>query len=801
MRPSVDSERLHDRSGAQRRSPVRVHAAIASAAFLLALVAVLCGCSSSHTAARPSAKHAMTTRSTHSPQPADTPTAPIDARYLTEVPFGTTSFWIQPWRAYLDTWPASRLQAGLGINFNVKPAAARDTARLLHDIGFKLARIELGWGGLSYSNPTRFTHEADVRTRLAALHEYGLRPLILLNANSGAPCPARKITLETTQEAQAGATTVMLSPASAANVVPGKSGFDAVVFREPGKRHRHRRHRAAANAPRLSAAQRRARKLARRAKRRERSEAGVTQLVLSGNPALLITKVSSSGLATLSKPLPAALAAGAHKGSTLLYAPFADPTLPDGAPNPTFQATLHGWLSYVATVSRQARSIFGPGGYDMEVWNELGFGSQFLNVGNYEAAPSGTEARAASKATTKAVTRALLEETVAYVRNPANGISPAVGVSNGFASQSPFPSPAFAPAGLTAYSKHPYAGPKLYPAEFQVKGGNAPRNALGQRDTAGPRRSAGARTPLFVPQYQSDFPEHDLTAGSAETLIRDVAPITTHVYRAPHGRYVARAHQRPPQVWVTEYNLGSGAGTIMGSDGHTPQSSVTLSAADRAHFQAKVVLRSLVSMIAKGVSREYFFAAAPGNLSLINENFFTELEKEPNTYPGDNQGGETMSTLHNLITHFQGPGPTGGNAQQLTLQAITQEGNHAQFTGDGTPQHPSLYDRNVLAVFPFQTSPTSYVIPIYVMTRDLLTLYEPNQPTTDTKRFDLPNETFHITLTGLPNTTNPPTITLYDPITNQNTPTQLTSQNGTTATIQIQATDYPRLLTLNYAGK
>jgi hypothetical protein len=41
------------------------------------------------------------------------------------------------------------------------------------------------------------------------------------------------------------------------------------------------------------------------------------------------------------------------------------------------------------------------------------------------------------------------------------------------------------------------------------------------------------------------------------------------------------------------------------------------------------------------------------------------------------------------------------------------------------------------------------------MTRDLLTLYEPNAPTSDIHRFDLPDETFHITLANLP---KPPTL-------------------------------------------
>ena len=88
---------------------------------------------------------------------------PIDPRYLTEVPFGTSSFWIQPWRAYLDTWPASRLLDSLGINFNVTPTEAPDVARLLQESGFKLARIEISWNMLSYEDPTKFVNEPNIR--------------------------------------------------------------------------------------------------------------------------------------------------------------------------------------------------------------------------------------------------------------------------------------------------------------------------------------------------------------------------------------------------------------------------------------------------------------------------------------------------------------------------------------------------------------------------------------------------------------------------------------------------------------
>ncbi len=37
----------------------------------------------------------------------------------------------------------------------------------------------------------------------------------------------------------------------------------------------------------------------------------------------------------------------------------------------------------MGAISRPAGTIVGPGGFDLEVWNELGFGSQFLNYENY----------------------------------------------------------------------------------------------------------------------------------------------------------------------------------------------------------------------------------------------------------------------------------------------------------------------------------------------------------------------------------------------------------------------------------
>jgi hypothetical protein len=768
-------------------------------------------------------------------------TDPIDPRFLTYLPFGTRSFWLQPWRAYFDTWPASRLLEAVGINFNVKPEQAEATAQLLQDSGFKLARIGIDWSALSYEDPTTFqpANLWRIAARLTALHRHGLRPLVVLDAYSGAPTPAKHFTLETTAATPAGASAVTLTAAGAAEVVPGKTGFNGLTFK--------------------------------------------------GAPDILITSVSASGVATLSRPLPHELPAGPHPATTLLYAPFQSPKLSNGEPNPEFQATLKGWLNYVAQVCKEAASIVGPEGFDLEIWNELTFESQFLNAENYYAEGAlQTSARAATAAgatsTTGAISRtgatssagatsstgggepqsgevdyssseaglegdysrestpepeegeegsgeaeageaeaveaeageaeavgaltvkshkrevskeirkALLRATVEYVRDPANGISPSVGITDGFASQTPFPSGAAAPLGLTALSKHPYVGPRSFPSEY-FEDHVIPLNAMGLSD----KSSKTSFQPQFVPDYQSLLPEYTLAGVSTETLIRDLAPFTNDVYHFPHGRYVGPPGGAPVQKWVTEYNLAPGKATVVGPDEVTPQTgaAATLSSADKAHFQAKALLRSLVAMVNKGMSREYFFAAAPGALGMIDEGFFKAVEAQPETYPGDARGGETMDGFRRLLARFQGPGPE-GQARQLQLLSIAQEGDHAQFAGDGTPAHPSLYDRDALAVLPFQASSTRFVIPVYVMTRDLLTLYRPEASPSDVTRFDLPAESFRITLGNLPEGGGAPTVSAYDPLRDEATPARLLSREGTTATFEIAATDYPRLLELDY---
>ena len=71
------------------------------------------------------------------------------------MPFGTDSPWLQPWRSALTTRPATSLENAIGINFDVSPSEAEATARLLYASGFRRARVELSWTGMSYQDPSQ----------------------------------------------------------------------------------------------------------------------------------------------------------------------------------------------------------------------------------------------------------------------------------------------------------------------------------------------------------------------------------------------------------------------------------------------------------------------------------------------------------------------------------------------------------------------------------------------------------------------------------------------------------------------
>ena len=135
---------------------------------------------------------------------------------------------------------------------------------------------------------------------------------------------------------------------------------------------------------------------------------------------VLITGVNGRGVASLSRPLPTGLRAGPVAAATLRFAPFAPPRLADGAPNPRFQRTLTGWLSYVKAVAELGKSAYGLDDFDVEVWNEVGSASEFLSEGNYYSPVPDPGA-------TGNVLNAILGATVRMLANPPERAYPRQG--------------------------------------------------------------------------------------------------------------------------------------------------------------------------------------------------------------------------------------------------------------------------------------------------------------------------------------------------------------------------------------
>lgn len=643
---------------------------------------------------------------------------PVDPREQTAVAFGDRSHWLQPWRAYVDTPPATKLLDAVGMNFNVSPPQMAATARLLAASGVRRVRVEVPWSSMSFAHPYQLQDPAAVQAEFTLLRRFGLRPLVLLNANSMAPGPVSELTLNLAAAAPAGARTVRLSQASVKLVVPGKTGLNQI------------------GAPR--------------------------------SPDVLLTGVDTRGQATLAEPLPRALPAGPYPATTVRYGPFSPPFLASGAANPQFAATLQGWLAYVGAVTHAVRDAIGSEDFDVEIWNELSFGSDFLSAASYEnPAPAGRGD----------VVEALLARTVAWLRDPRNAVS-RIGIGDGFANQTPFVSGATVPPGLTAIDKHPYSGPKQFPAAESVNN-QQPLNALGQADAS------------FTPSYTELFPEYYLTAIQTESLVRDISPITSSVNGIPHGRLVHPPASTAPTMWITEFNQDpSGVyPTLPGALGAAPAGRLT--AADIAHLEAKAVLRTLVSYVNKGVSAVDFYAAEGPTLGLVSQRFFSDLAQRPGSYPPSSDAGDTMAALSRLTGALGGATPV-THPERLTLTSVSSPSDHAQFTGDGSSAHPPLYDRDVLGFFPFQLTNAMWAVPVYVMTRNVATLYRPDLAVGDEPRYDLPDEPFRLTIAGVggPGTR----VSLYDPLSGRFAPVHVVATTTGHLIVDVDATDSPRLL-------
>ena len=629
-----------------------------------------------------------------------------DPTQLTSIPFGAHSHWLQPWRSYLDTVPATRFLNGTGVQWNVKNSANQElVAAMLAKHGIHHARVEIGWGKIDFDDESKLIPQTakELRATLLALKKYGIRPLILLNAHQGAPNPVHSVERTLAVDSSAGDTTLELDDASGLKV--GYSGLSD----------------------------------------------------LSGYWAAesLITNIDGNTI-TLSKPLPKDIKSGTTINiATLKYRPFEPPGTND------YRATIAGWQRYVDTVAKFVTSVLGTTqssdkGFDMEIWNELTFGSNFLYINEYYQHKT-------YHYDDDSIWTNLVKATVAYVNAHPTDFQ-GVQLGDGFANTIPWPASSLEPARILALDKHPYRDREKYPKD-QSK--DPQINALGQEDSSN-----------FVPTYSTLFPEYYATALNGATIVRDMGPITTDVNGDKHGRNARVINDIivPTYTWITEVNINPQAN----DDNITTERSLAV--------KAKIAARYFSFFLNKGATQVDLFAAAGGNKEwgTVKQNFL-DYAKQPNAvYPTDDSSytSPALTAVGRMVGKMsQQLDRNLKNTRPLQVVSISDQHNHYQFAGDGSAAHPNLYNRDVFAFLPYQVNAKRFIIHYYVMTRDVMK--------------DLPPEQFTVQIKGLKG--SDASVTTYDPINNKNVPVIVNKRGADNLSINLTATDYPYLLTIQSA--
>jgi hypothetical protein len=692
-----------------------------------------------------------------------------------QLPFGLSSYYVSPWRAYMDTWPSSKFQEVLGLNFNVtNQQALAATIQAVAEVGIRSLRCEVSWSGFQYEDPTKLTSYQKTywQTVFQACKANGIRPLILLNGNSGAPCPYKNMSTTLTSSASQGETQIFIAPNLTFPV--GYTGLNNYPACYP--------------------------------------------IITAYNP--------TTGLCTLSAPLPTPLSAGSITLTTLKYQAFSGFIFADGTPNPAGQETLNGWANYVVSACQFAYSILGTStdaGFDLEVWNELTFGSEFLYDSNYHnpARQYILPIQYSNHGLTWAIdaTKVLMAVAVDAVNGQYPGTStvfPKVNVIWGaYSNTTPWARGTDMWPGQAGYSRHYYTGinPGSY---YSPQTGTLNAGSLTQA-TAPPQILGGLvnalyqndSSPGFVPTHIVNMPEQWYFGYFGECITRDMQPypsgfnnyeINTPYYH-DHHRFSHSGNGQIAQIWMTETNFDRSrwSQSLMNDLGLAADDPSLISLMHAV--AAKATLRQYLFFAHKGIKKINLFTieASDLNLGILPSAFFTTLAA--NNYQLNDtvraQIGPQLAAIKRLGPLLKQQ-QTIDSPRKISVSNLVEYSPTLVFAGDGTARHPDLYHRDDFACLPFQLSSSSFAIGYYVVTRNLVQQWQPNYSPTDPRCYNMPEQTFDLTLQNIRGTQA--RVKVYDPIQNKTTIPTIVASTASSITLRVLATDYPRLILLSEAN-
>lgn len=688
--------------------------------------------------------------------------------------FGILSYFNAPWRGYMDTWPASRWLQFPGVGWTGDAKYQPAQAQLMGECGVRFVRLEIGWGSLNWDDELPPHIKERLVKQLALCRKYTLRPLILLNAHHGAPCPMRGFEAQLLEEAKQGARQIKIAPETA--------------VRE-----------------------------------------GYTGLVNQGDykAAFPLVIKFENGLATLSAPLPKDLKAGKLPLIELKYQPLQGAKLQDGTSVAASQETLDGWRKYVRAVGNFVRENVGnadDSGFDIEVWNEMTFGSDFLDINRYYE-PKRDYAEPLVYRKTRVWSprlrpdaklqfeqkgaEVLLPVTVDFFNDGANGFKN-VAVISGFSNQRPWDSGAQMWDGQSGLSKHYYTGSNLREVSPQTPLGHkdsATVDALDQfdgiKDPKNPEWHGIMAGSNFVPSVTLSLPEWMFFAFQTETVQRDLFPdsrVAKGIGNAPFGRYTNSGDYRIPRYWQTEVNYDRSAfiERVKKESGAANDDPRLIKLNDWTN--SKFMLRQYLFQCHKGFERIFLFSTAFDDflIGLLPQAFYKALDA--NNFELNNAVRQTVPQgwwATKWVTDLMKTAAPLEVTRPLRVDELIEHKPRLVFKGDGSAAHPDKYHRDYFAFLPFQLSPQKFAIAYYVATPNATQAWDKSKDALDSARYDLPPQDFDVTIGNLAG--RGAKISAFDPLKNQSVPVGVLKSDLTNLQVRLPSTDYPRFLIVEEA--
>jgi len=590
-----------------------------------------------------------------------------------DVPWPKHSFYKQPWRAFLETKAAVDFLAGVGVAYH-SPGNDELALRLLAETGFRAIRIEIGWGSVSWDEKS-FNNEKKLRRLMELVRQHGMRPTLLLNAHQGVPCPVQFTSRKLAADAPKGARSVRLTDTS--GLVPGRSGIS-----------------------------------------------GLTDYWAA--EALFTAIDPATGECQLSKPLPKDLPATRPVPvATLKYLPL------HPADTKEFDETAAGWVRY-ALMACELATAAGINDFDVEIWNELTFGTKFLNIKNYyEKDVIGR--KVPDFLNPGGSCWELARRTVDAVKAKYPQVRCIWGFSN-----TTFYHCAIEklPPRTDGQSYHPY--------------GTGTRS-LPEKETHKDRPDYNVER--YTPTIDIRMPE-----GWAHTFIQ-----TECLMRLLNPEARKRAPKDTPRFYhyITEHGVVPAECGVRDPEGEW-------------RIKTMCALRAFCLWLNKGIDVMHYFQAWDAKSSGMGL-LPPDIKQLPADAAFDQVATPPMKAIRNLTRAFA------GSVRPERLARLDVDVEPVGRTGiifEGDARSGPLTHRDVFAFLPFQLDDRRLAIAVYVMTWDA------------TKA--MPPERYLLRIRGLPQ--SPQKVSLYDPVADRMADVKVLRNDGTVLEAEVEAVDYPRLL-------